>query len=213
MDKKDDNAYDIYINDATMNINEDQSSNNNNDNYYQTENNVILKISKQEDIINDLNKIIKALKKDEKENRDLITNEYKDLTASFSMKFPDVDFNRRTFLNFSQITDNSGATDNQEFFGLYMIYTKLLFNHSIVELPFGLDSTLKDELDPANIRKFYKIIEEIVLSSNKQSFVIMLHDKLSLLSNDYNIIELSKPILSKDKFEELKSEFTIISEE
>lgn len=184
----------------------------NNDNYYQTENEVILKISKQEDAIKDLNKVIRALKKEEKENKDLITNEYNDLAASFSMKFPDVDFNRRAFLNFSQITDNSGATDNQEFFGLYMIYTRLLFNHSIVELPFGLDSTLKDELDPANIKKFYKIIEEIVLSSDKQSFVIMLHDKLSLLKNNYNKIELSKPILSKDKFDKLKQEISIISE-
>ena len=41
MDKKDDNAYDIYINDATMNINEDQNSNNNNDNYYQDYENII----------------------------------------------------------------------------------------------------------------------------------------------------------------------------
>lgn len=185
----------------------------NNDNYYQTENNVILKISQQEDIINDLKKVINALKKEEKENRDLITNEYKDLTTSFSMKFPDVDFNRRAFLNFSQIIDNSGATDNQEFFGLYMIYTYLLFNHSIIELPFGLDSTLKDELDDFNINKFYKIIEEIVLSNHKQSFVIMLKNKLSLLKNTYNVIELTKPILSKQKFEKLKQEFNIISEE
>lgn len=185
----------------------------NNDNYYQTENNVILKISQQEDILNNLKKVINALKKQEKENRDSITQEYKDLTASFSMKFPDVDFNRRTFLNFSQITDNSGATDNQEFFGLYMIYTHLLFNHSIVELPFGLDSTLKDELDDNNINKFYKVIEEIVLSNHNQSFVIMLKNKLSLLKNDYNVIELTKPILSKQKFEKLKPEFNIISEE
>ena len=128
------------------------------------------------------------------------------------MKFPDVDFNRRAFLNFSQITDNSGATDNQEFFGLYMIYTYLLFNHSIIELPFGLDSTLKDELDDYNINKFYKIIEEIVLSNNKQSFVIMLKNKLSLLKNTYNVIELTKPILSKQNFEKLKQEFSIISE-
>ncbi len=184
----------------------------NNDNYYQTENNVILKISQQEDIINNLKKVINSLKKEEKENRDLIAKEYKDLTASFNMKFPDVDFNRRAFLNFSQITDNSGATDNQEFFGLYMIYTYLLFNHSIIELPFGLDSTLKDELDDYNINKFYKIIEEIVLSNNKQSFVIMLKNKLSLLKNTYNVIELTKPILSKQNFEKLKQEFSIISE-
>ena len=183
----------------------------NNDNYYQTKNDVMLKISRQVDVIKNLIKIIRALKEEEKENRNLITNEYKELTAFFSMKFPDVDFNRRAFLNFSQIVDNSGATDNQEFFGLYMIYTKLLFKHSIIQLPFGLDSTLKDELDPINIKKFYKIIEDVVLSNNNQSFVIMLKDKLSLLKNTYNTINLTKPILSKEKFELLKSEFEIIS--
>ena len=170
----------------------------------------MLKISKQEDIIKSLNKVIRALKEEEKENRELITKEYKDLTASFSMKFPDVDFNKRPFLNFSQITDNSGATDNQEFFGLYMIYTKLLFNHSIIQLPFGLDSTLKDELDPNNIAKFYKIIEDVVLSNNNQSFVIMLKDKLPLLKNTYNTLNLTKPILNKEKYDLLKSEFEVI---
>ena len=35
----------------------------------------------------------------------------------------------------------------------------------------------------------------------------MLHDKLSLLKNNYNKIELSK-----DKFDKLKQEFSIISE-
>lgn len=193
-----------YINEKAKKVN--------NDNYYKAENEAILKISKLESEIETLKKVIRGLRKEEKENKDLINDNYKDLAASFKMKFPDVDFTKRAFLNFSQITDNSGATDNQEFFGLYMIYTKLLFSHSIIELPFGLDSTLKDELDDYNIGKFYKIIEEIVLSSENQSFVVMLKNKLSLLESNYNIIELSKPILSEKCFDELKSEFDFISE-
>ena len=40
----------------------------------------------------------------------------------------------------------------------------------------------------------------------------MLKDKLPLLQNTYNTISLTKPILNKEKFEVLKSEFEIITQ-
>ena len=75
-----------------------------------------------------------------------------------------------------------------------------------------IDSPIKDELDGKNIPKFYEIIEKVLLASNKQSFVVMLEDKLKYLKNDnYRYILLKKPILNNSKFVELEDEFSVIT--
>jgi hypothetical protein len=181
------------------------------DNYYKIETKLSLNISNKEDVIKFLQKRINELKKSQKEYQENISSDFEKLKISFKMKFPEVNIDDRAFLDFKGIK-NSGATKNTEFFILYMIYIKLLIMYSCIEMPFGFDSPIKDELDGNNIKKFYEIIEETILTSEKQSFVVMLQDKLKYLkNNNYKFINLQKPILNKSKFEELKDEFSIIT--
>ena len=93
-----------------------------------------------------------------------------------------------------------------------MIYLRLLIEFSPVQIPIGLDSVIKDEVDENNKNNFYKIIEKYILESNKQSFVVMLEDKISVLENstNYKYLNLQKPILKSEKYDELIGEFNII---
>jgi len=64
------------------------------------------------------------------------------------------------------------------------------------------------------INDYDKIIEKYILKSDEQSFVVMLEDKIATLENpeNYHYINLQKPILKKDKYDELINEFAIILE-
>jgi len=181
------------------------------DNYYEIEDKLSLDITHKEDEIKFIEKRIRELKKTQKEYQESISSDFEELKVSFKISFPDVNLDNREFLDFKQI-NNSGATKNEEFFILYMIYINLLIKHSIIEVPLGFDSPIKDELDGKNIPKFYEIIEKIILASDKQSFVVMLKDKLQYLKNkNYSYTYLKKPILDKFMFNELKDEFSVMT--
>lgn len=84
----------------------------------------------------------------------------------------------------------------------------MLSEYSVVELPFGFDALIKDELTENNIKLMYETLEKYILNSNKQVFVVMLKDKLKYITGKHNLIELNKPILDKTKYDELLGEFT-----
>lgn len=92
-------------------------------------------------------------------------------------------------------------------FSIYIIYLRLLSEYSLVELPFGFDALIKDELTENNIKLMYETLEKYLLNSDKQVFVVMLKDKLKYIKKEHNLIELNKPILDKTKYEELIKEF------
>ena len=93
-----------------------------------------------------------------------------------------------------------------------MIYLHLLTKYSIIELPMGIDAPIKDELTGHNTSLIYKTLEKYVMNKSKQSFVVMLKDKLNYIDGKHNIIELTRPILDKEKYESLYSEFSCIAE-
>ena len=181
------------------------------DNYYKIEDKLSLDISKIEDDIRIIQKIIDESRKAQKSLTKNILDSFDELKTKLNTKFPSVEMSQHHFMEFRGIK-NSGATKNAEYFMLYIIYLKLLINYAIIELPLGLDSVIKDEVDENNKNNFYKIIEKYILSTEKQSFVVMLDDKIQALENplDYHFISLKKPILDKNKFDELSKEFEII---
>lgn len=181
------------------------------DNYYEVENKLSLEISKKEDNITEIQKAIRESKKAQKSLTETISNNFYELMTKLNAKFPEVNLTAHKFLEFNGIK-NSGATYNAEFFILYITYLKLLLDYAIIKIPLGLDSVIKDEVDPDNINNFYKTIEKYILKSESQSFVVMLDDKIKLLEQpqNYNFIELEKPILDKNKYESLCKEVEVI---
>lgn len=154
---------------------------------------------------------INNLKQQQEIKKDDIRLKFENIISDLNIKFPNANLTNYKFLDFKTIKD-SGAAKNQIYFGLYMAYVHLILSLSNVELPLGFDSPIKDELDENILGKFYAAIEKYILKTNKQSFVVMINDKLKFLKekDNYNIISLSKPILKNIDLLEVKKEFSII---
>lgn len=140
----------------------------------------------------------------------IISADFKNIMFKYSLRFNTVNFDSN-FLEFKQINE-SGAVKNQKFLAFYMAYSKILIDYSSIELPFVLDSIVKDELDAEILSKSYELVEEVLLNSEKQSFFAILVDKLNLIGQQHHMIKIEKQnrILSKENFEMLEHELLLI---
>lgn len=176
-------------------------------NYVGVKNALNEKIAQLTEKINRLSSEIKELEKQQRVQRDTIGLRFNELKEKLKITFSTASLNELSFLEFKTITA-SGTVSNVTLFSIYIIYLRLLSEYSVVELPFGFDALIKDELTENNIRLMYETLEQYILNSNKQAFVVMLKDKLKYIKGKHNLIELNKPILDKSKYDELLEEFT-----
>lgn len=81
--------------------------------------------------------------------------------------------------------------------------------YSSVELPFVMDSIIKDELDGDVLSGAYSLFNKI-LSSKKQTFFATLDDKFQYLIGKCNKIEIKsyQKLLNKESFDRLKKEIS-----
>ncbi len=176
-------------------------------NYVEVKNTLNEKIANLTERINKLSSEIRILEKQQKVKRDTIGLRFNELKEKLKITFSTASLNELSFLEFKTITA-SGTVSNVTLFSIYIIYLRLLSEYSVVELPFGFDALIKDELTENNIKLMYETLEKYILNSNKQVFVVMLKDKLKYITGNHNLIELNKPILDKTKYDELLEEFT-----
>lgn len=176
-------------------------------NYVSVKNVLNEKIAQLTEKINRLSSEIKELEKQQRVQRDTIGLRFNELKEKLKVTFSTASLNELSFLEFKTITA-SGTVSNVTLFSIYIIYLRLLSEYSVVELPFGFDALIKDELTENNIRLMYETLEQYILNSNKQAFVVMLKDKLKYIKRKHNLIELNKPILDKSKYDELLDEFS-----
>lgn len=181
------------------------------ENFIVVKNNLNNKIRELNDNINELSREIRNLQKIQKTLKDEIGNEFNIKKNELRFTFPNAALNEVEFLKFRTIK-GSGTVNNLTFFSIYIIYLYLLTKYSIIELPIGVDAPIKDELTGENTGLIYKTLEKYIMNTSKQSFVVMLKDKLPYINDKHNIIELTKPILNKEKYETLLSEFSCIAE-
>ena len=176
-------------------------------NYVDVKNTLNEKIADLTERINKLRSEIRILEKQQKIKRDTIGLRFNELKEKLKITFSTASLNELSFLEFKTITA-SGTVSNVTLFSIYIIYLRLLSEYSVVELPFGFDALIKDELTENNIKLMYEALERYILNSNKQVFVVMLKDKLKYITGNHNLIELNKPILDKTKYNKLLEEFT-----
>ena len=174
--------------------------------YVDVKNTLNEKIAELTEKINKLTYEIKDLEKQQKIQKDTIGLRFNELKENLKITFSAASLNELSFLEFKTITA-SGTVSNVTLFSIYIIYLRLLSEYSLVELPFGFDALIKDELTENNIKLMYETLEKYLLNSDKQVFVVMLKDKLKYIKKEHNLIELNKPILDKTKYEELIKEF------
>lgn len=175
-------------------------------NYVEVKNTLNEKIANLTERINKLSSEIRILEKQQRVQRDTIGLRFNELKEKLKITFSTASLNELSFLEFKTITA-SGTVSNVTLFSIYIIYLRLLSEYSVVELPFGFDALIKDELTENNIRLMYETLEQYILNSDKQAFVVMLKDKLKYITGTHNLIELNKPILDKTKYDDLLEEF------
>jgi DNA-directed RNA polymerase subunit M/transcription elongation factor TFIIS len=158
--------------------------------------------------IKEINKEMKEIKKSIQERKDGVEDYFKTLLDRLKIRFPKISLEYK-FLEFKEIK-HSGSVKNEVFLCLYMIYSKILLKYSNIKLPLVMDSFIKDELDISNIEASYKLVEETLLSSDRQTFFAMLEDKSKYIKNSYNkiLLDSNERLLNEDKFNELEFEFS-----
>ena len=179
--------------------------------YYKIKSNLFEQSIELGDKIKSLDSESRKLLISQQSKKAKIAQDFKNILVKFSLKFNKVNTDAK-FLKFNQLS-GSGADKNQKFIVFYMLYTKILIDHAKIELPFVLDSIVKDELDENVMEKSYKIVDEVLLSSGKQSFFAVLDDKLNLIDSKHNKIKIDAEsrLLSKERYLELNSELQLIS--
>lgn len=148
---------------------------------------------------------IQKLKQSLKGREEEIGKRFSQLITGLSVSFPDIIDKNYLFLQFKMI-GGSGNKRTEEFFCIYLSYLRLMAEYSQAQFPIGLDSVIKDETNEYNYKQIYPKIEDYVLNSKTQSFVVMLADKLEYISGKYRVIPLTRPILEESKYDEYSGE-------
>lgn len=180
------------------------------DKYYAILNDLKIKISKINDELKEINKDIKNLTKEQDKKRVKINSDFTVFFNELADELPSVDGDF-TFLKFNQI-QNSGSALNQTYLVIYLTYIKILMKYSSVELPFVMDSIIKDELDTGVISSSYLLINKVLISSQKQTFFAVLNDKFQYLTGECNKIEIKsdQKLLNQESYEKLKNEIDVL---
>lgn len=181
------------------------------DKYYKILGDLEIKKSDIEDEIKKINTEIKKLTIEQNNRRSEIDSYFTDTFNKLASNLPSVDRDFK-FLKFNQIK-NSGSALNQIFLVIYLTYIKILMEYSSVELPFVMDSIIKDELDGDVLSGAYSLVNKIFLSSKKQTFFAALDDKFQYLTGKCNKIEIKsdQKLLNKESFDRLKKEIGLLN--
>ena len=160
------------------------------DKYYKILGDLEIKKSNIEDEIKKINTKIKKLTKEQNNRRSEIDSYFTDTFNKLASNLPSVDRDFK-FLKFNYIK-NSGSS---------------------VELPFVMDSIIKDELDGDVLSGAYSLVNKIFLSSKKQTFFAALDDKFQYLIGKCNKIEIKsdQKLLNKECFDRLKKEIGLLN--
>ncbi|MEQ3466084.1 endonuclease [Enterococcus cecorum] len=112
----------------------------------------------------------------------------------------------KKFGNYNKIK-GSGSNWNKEVLTIFLIYMNLIDCKSKISLPFAIDSFVKNEIDTQVLIKMFSAVNDYFLNLKSQTFFSVIKENLAYLHNsEVNIVEISKPLLSKELYRELEKE-------
>ncbi|MBV6682359.1 hypothetical protein KV679_01500 [Bacillus sp. JRC01] len=154
-----------------------------------------------EELIKNLAKGIRELKKEQKERKTAINKRYNEILSDINLRFGSTRLSEVGFFNFKEVK-GSGMDNNKTLLALYITYMRLVAEYGIYTIPFGIDSFVKNEIDEATVPITFKEVERYVLSNTNQTFFATISENLKHLSklNTYNVIKLTKPLLNKENY-------------
>lgn len=164
-------------------------------------------------ILNDRNECTRKIANINKEiasERKLSRMQQKEITTTFtnfnneyelflnSNPHNDIKLSDIKFGEFKEIT-GSGNDGNIKMLAIYTLYANLINQYSRIELPFGMDSFLKNETAKDFKIFMFSFLSKYYLTIPTQIFFSIIEENLQYIDNeiDYNIIHIEKPILKE----------------
>lgn len=165
---------------------------------------------------NELKEIVKQIKEERatlKERQKKLDKKYEFLKNELSIQLGDSSLADKKFLNFSKINE-TGTAMNKALLILYLIYSELISKYSDFQFPITIDSFIKNEISDINEEKMFLSVQKKFISLDSQTFFSVIEKNLKYF-NDKNshVITLIKPILTKDRFNQLINELIRESDE
>ncbi|WP_313069752.1 hypothetical protein [Lacrimispora sp.] len=114
------------------------------------------------------------------------------------------DFN---FLQFKKI-DGSGMDKNTKYLGCYLMYFSLIEKYGVYQIPFCMDSFIKNEISRDTAEALFSAIEKYFLPLKNQVFFSMVNDNLKYLTDtkNYHIIQIEEHLLNKENYKSISSQ-------
>lgn len=148
---------------------------------------------------------IDELKLDKKELQEITLKLLEDIKLAYekyathlSMLMPKSNISNISFQEFTA-PKSSGVTDNQTYFGIYLIYMRLVSEFGRYKLPFCIDSFIKNETDYDNLDKMFEATEGYLLSQKSQTIFSAIQssvDRYMKNTEQYHQILLGEKLLS-----------------
>ena len=165
-----------------------------NEKYFSVVSNIQNDMEQSDALISTLMGEIKSEESKEGKRKNEVLRSYSgylnDLSKKYSISLAE---NDKKFLSFSAIK-NSGVTHIELQVLYYMVYSQLLLDYGVIELPFGIDTVIKDDFTDESIKNLYMMIRDVLFSSGRQVFFVALEHRLPLLEDlsDCNVIVVDK---------------------
>lgn len=181
-------------------------------NYMLVEQKLINEKDDKTNSIKEITKEISRVRRYSSQKRSDIKKRYDELINEYERHFNDVKLDDIDFYSFKEVK-GSGIDSNKKMLALYTIYSNLVNEFSMVKLPFGMDSFIKNETASELKEQMFGFLSKYYLSIQGQVFFSIIKENIKYLGkNNYNFINLEKPILNEinETNEKLIKAFDII---
>jgi len=112
-----------------------------------------------------------------------------------------------SFLQFKKI-DGSGMDKNTKYLGCYLMYFSLIEKYGVYQIPFCMDSFIKNEISGDTAEALFSAIEKYFLPLKNQVFFSMVTDNLKYLTDtkNYRTIQIEEHLLNEENYESISSQ-------
>lgn len=116
------------------------------------------------------------------------------------------DLDELDFLKFKKI-DGSGMDKNAKYLAFYLIYFSLIEEYGCYQLPFCMDSFIKNEISGETAKELFSAINKYFLPLKNQVFFSIVTDNLKYLDDKekYQVIQIEDHILNEKDYEVLSA--------
>lgn len=162
---------------------------------------------------------IKELKADQKESQKItlkltreIKDKYSEYVTNLSMIMAGSNVSNIDYRNF-KAPKSSGTDDNLTYLGLYLACMRLIAEYGRYQLPFCIDSFIKNETTDPQIQKMFDSTEQFLFNKTQQSILTVIQsnlDKFMSDKKDYNLINIGTRLLSSGEYQSGVNEITQI---